>query len=65
VVDVLHVAPTNRHDETGHGTGILWGDAQVDVVGHQHVCMQHGLLVLQCLHQPPQIRVTILLVEET
>jgi hypothetical protein len=43
--------------------GVRWRDE--DVVGHQHLCMQHALLALQCIPQTSQKGVTSLLVVET
>jgi hypothetical protein len=49
-VDVLHVATTNRHDEPGDEAGLLGGQQEVHMVGHEHVGVQLAMVVVAALH---------------
>ena len=54
-VDVLHVAPRQRHDELRYCFCFFGGEQQVYMIAHQRVGMKLALVVAQCFAQPVQV----------
>ena len=63
-VDVLHVAPSQRHDEFWYGCCFFGSEQQVHMIGHQRVGMQLTFVVYQRFTQPVQVAGIVALAKE-
>ena len=63
-VDVLHIAPSQRHDELWYVCCFFGGEQQVHVIVHQRIGMKLTFVNLQRFTQPVQVANVVFLAKE-
>ena len=63
-IDVLHLAPTQRDDDSGNGFRPLWCNQQMDMVRHEGVGERRALFFYERLAQPVKVGLVVFFAEE-
>lgn len=63
-VDVLRIAPPQRHYQLGHRSRLARRQQQVHMIGHEHIGMQRTASFTQRLAKPVEIGFVIVFAEE-